>query len=53
MEGRLTGFEDDFHGDEGQAGEPDTLGEILGELPVQYQSRFPTVQITVVLVPAA
>ena len=53
MEGRLTGFEDNFHGDEEQAGEPDALGGILGELLAQYQTRFPTIQITVVVVPAA
>ena len=53
MDGRLTGFEDDFDWDDEEAGEPQAIGDILADLLAQYQARFPAVNITVVEVPAA
>ena len=53
MDGRLTGFEDDFDWDDEGAGEPQVIGDVLARLLAQYQDRFPAIHITVVEVPAA
>jgi len=52
MDGRLTGFEDNFDWLDEGAGEPQALGEIMADLLAQYQARFPAINITVVEVPA-
>jgi hypothetical protein len=46
MKNRITRFE------ERRGGEPQPIGEILGELLARYQSRFPSVQVAVVQTPA-
>jgi hypothetical protein len=53
MDGRLTGFEDDFDRHDEGAGEPQTIGDVLADLFALYQARFPEVNITVVELPAA
>jgi hypothetical protein len=53
MDGRLTGFEDDFERHDEGAGEPQTIGDVLADLLAQYQARFSEVHITVVELPAA
>ena len=52
MDGRFTGFENDFGWDD-ESGEPQAIGEILADLLAQYQTRFPGVKITVVEILAA
>ncbi len=52
MDHCTTVFEDSDW-DDGRAGEPQVIGDILAELLAQYQARFPGVNITVVEVPAA
>jgi len=52
MDDHITAFEDSDW-DDGRAGEPQAIGDILADLLAQYQARFPQVNITVVEVSAA
>jgi hypothetical protein len=45
MEGRLTGFEDDFDWDKEEAGEPQAIGMILAELLAFYQAPFTAFEV--------
>lgn len=53
MDGRLTGFDDDFDRHAEVAGERQPIGGILAELLAHYQDRFPEVKIRVVEASAA